>query len=85
MVYQSITANTTIPSEGTSACNTTSRNTVLENLVPLPELANHSTCLFGLARKVSANALIFFMLMEVMESALMFSCNIMNTIILRKK
>jgi hypothetical protein len=53
-----------------------SRNKVLENLLPLPGLANHSTCLFGSARKVSAKALMFFMLIEAMESALMFCNNI---------
>jgi hypothetical protein len=67
-----------IPSVETSDCNTMSRNKVLENLLPLPELANHSTCLFGSARKVSAKALMFFMLIEAMESALMFCNNIMG-------
>jgi hypothetical protein len=67
-----------IPSEGAmSVCKTMARNKVLENLLPFPELISHSTCLFGSDTKVSARAMMFFMLIEAMESESKF-CNTMS-------
>lgn len=77
MKEQKVAAKMGIPSvEISRACNTMSKNGVLENLLPFPESANHSTYLFGFDRKVAANAWIFFMLMEAMESKGMFCNNI---------
>lgn len=58
-----------------------SRNKALENALPFPASANHSTCLFGFARKVSENALIFFMLMEATDSGLMPCENTIRNVI----
>jgi hypothetical protein len=55
-----------------------SRNGVLQNIIPFQESANHVTCLFGFDRKVSAKAWMFFMLMEAMDSELMFCNGIMR-------